>query len=171
MRLIALLAYYLFTSKLRTSDRPTSIGARLNRLVVPWIFRRCGKQVNIRPRVYFGTGSHIEIGDHSMIGEDSIVGSGADVIIGERVLMGPQVLIYTQNHGTRFGKAMMDQPMECAPVRIGSDVWVGARTIILPGVEIGDGAVIAAGAVVTRNVESYSIVGGVPARLIRKRTA
>lgn len=55
------------------------------------------------------------------------------------------------------------------PVEIGSDVWIGANVIILPGVKVGDGAVLAAGAVVTKNVEPYAIVGGVPAKVIRYR--
>ena len=58
---------------------------------------------------------------------------------------------------------------EYKPVNIGNDVWIGANTIILDGVEIGDGCVIAAGSVVTKNVKSYSIVGGVPAKLIKFR--
>ena len=58
---------------------------------------------------------------------------------------------------------------EYEPVSIGNDVWIGARSMILDGVKIGDGAVIAAGSVVTRDVEPYTVVGGVPAKLIKKR--
>ena len=58
---------------------------------------------------------------------------------------------------------------EVAPVVIGDDVWIGSRVIILPGVKIGNGSVIGAGAVVTKDVEPYSVVGGVPAKLIRRR--
>jgi len=86
-------------------------------------------------------------------------------------MMGPDVMIYTQNH--RFDR--IDIPMieqgntEPKPVVIEDDVWIAARSIILPGVTIGKGAVIAAGAVVTKDVPPYTVVGGVPARKIKLR--
>lgn len=168
-RAAALALYYGLTSRVSTRDRSTSIGARLNRMVVPHLFKKCGRGVNIRPRVYIGTGAHISIGDYSMIGADSIMSSADEIIIGDDVLMGPQVLIYTANHGTATGLPMRLQPSTTAPVRIGNDVWIGARAIILPGVTIGDGAVIAAAAVVVNDVPPLTIVAGVPAREVRKR--
>ena len=168
-RAAALLLYYGFTRHVRTRDAPTSIGAKLNRLVIPHLFKRCGREVNIRPGVYFGTGRHISIGDRSMIGEDAIVSSADEVVIGDDVMMGPQVMIYTANHGMAVGATMRQQPSVTSPVRIGNDVWIGARAILLPGIEIGDGAVVAAGAVVTRDVPPFAIVAGVPARVIRTR--
>lgn len=75
----------------------------------------------------------------------------------------------------KYGKYFNNHPFEDSPLRnnkpveIGNDVWIGANVVILPGVKIGDGAVLAAGAVITKDVEPYAIVGGVPARLIRKR--
>ena len=169
MKMLALLLYYGITSRLRTTDRPTSLGARLNRLVVRWIFAACGEEVNIRPNVYFGRGSHVRIGNRSMIGADSIVGSAADVTIGDDVMMGPQVLIYTSNHGIELGSPMRLQPSVNRPVTIGNDVWIGARCILLPGVTINDGAVVAAGAVVSKDVPQNAIVGGVPARVLKIR--
>ena len=59
--------------------------------------------------------------------------------------------------------------MKKKPVNIGADVWIGANAIVLPGVTIGDGAIVAAGSVVTTNVEAYSIVGGIPAKEIKNR--
>jgi maltose O-acetyltransferase len=67
------------------------------------------------------------------------------------------------------GIPMRLQPLKSAPVRIGNDVWIGARCIILPGVTIGDGAVLAAGAVVTRAVPANAIMGGVPAKVLKYR--
>jgi acetyltransferase-like isoleucine patch superfamily enzyme len=64
---------------------------------------------------------------------------------------------------------MRDAGLEALPIRIDDDVWIGGRSVILPGVHIGQGAVVAAGAVVTRDVVPYAVVGGVPARLIRMR--
>lgn len=86
-------------------------------------------------------------------------------------MMGPECLIYTQNHVFESREIPMCQQGVTAPrpVEIGNDVWIGVRVIILPGVHVGDGAIIGAGSVVTRDVEPYSIVGGNPAKLIRKR--
>ncbi|MBQ1412352.1 MAG: transferase, partial [Clostridia bacterium] len=93
------------------------------------------------------------------------------VIIGKNVMMGSDCVIYVRNH--RFDRTdipMMKQGFtEEEPVIIEDDVWIGGRVSILPGVRIGTGAVIAAGAVVTKDVESYSVVGGNPARVIKKR--
>ncbi len=168
-RKLALALYYGITSHIRSSDNSWTIGARLNRLVVKHIFRKCGEGVNIRPRVYFGAGGNISIGNNSMMGQDSIIGSTAEVVIGNDVMMGPEVLIYTSNHGMEPGIPMRLQPLHSAPVRIGNDVWVGARCIILPDVTIGDGAVVAAGAVVTKDVPANAIVGGVPAKILKYR--
>jgi maltose O-acetyltransferase len=169
-RYLALVAYYGFTSRVRTREGADALGSQLNRCVIPMIFRRCGKRVNVCPGVRFGTGSQIEIGDNSMIGPDSIVGSMARVVIGNDVLMGPQVIIYTSNHGMSTDMPMRKQRLVTAEVSIGSDVWIGARAIILPGTRIGTGAVVACGAVVTRDVPEYAVVGGVPARVIKYRS-
>ncbi len=168
-RKLALALYYTVTSHIRSSDNPGTMGARLNRLLVKRIFRKCGEGVNIRPRVYFGSGRNISIGHHSMLGQDSIIGSLAEVVIGNDVMMGPEVLIYTSNHGMDPGIPMRLQPLHLAPVHIGNDVWIGARSIILPGVTIGDGAVLAAAAVVASDVPANAIVGGVPAKVLKYR--
>jgi acetyltransferase-like isoleucine patch superfamily enzyme len=80
------------------------------------------------------------------------------------------VTIRDTNHGTkRIDIPMVKQDIETSPVTIGDDVWISHGAVILKGVNVGKGAVIAAGAVVTRNVPAYAMVGGVPARLIRNR--
>lgn len=86
-------------------------------------------------------------------------------------MMGPDVMVYTQNHRTdRVDVPMIDQGnSEKREVIIGNDVWIGARSIIMPGVKIGEGSIIAAASVVTKDVMPYSVVGGVPAKLIKMR--
>jgi acetyltransferase-like isoleucine patch superfamily enzyme len=103
------------------------------------------------------------------------------VSIGKYCSFGPDVLIFgradhptglasTYPIRTIIGRAKDNRDaVTRGPVRIGNDVWVGARAMIMSGVAIGDGAMIAAGAVVTRDVGAYALVGGVPARLIRRR--
>jgi acetyltransferase-like isoleucine patch superfamily enzyme len=73
------------------------------------------------------------------------------------------------NHGIRSRKPVRDAPLEAAPVRVGNDCWIGAKAVILSGVEIGDRAVVGAGAVVTKSVEAGAIVAGVPAVRIGTR--
>lgn len=86
-------------------------------------------------------------------------------------MMGPDVIIYTSNHETsRWDIPMRGQgatPKE--KVTIGDDVWIGARVIILPGVTIGKGVILAAGAVVTKDIPDYAVVGGIPGKIIKFR--
>ena len=86
-------------------------------------------------------------------------------------MMGPEVVIYTSGHTfDSIDVPMMDQGDTAErPVTIGNDVWLGRRVIIMPGVNIGDGCVIGAGAVVTKDIPAYSVAAGVPAKVIKSR--
>lgn len=94
---------------------------------------------------------------------------GGRITIGDRVLFGPNVHLYTPTHpldpAERNG---LQGPEMTKPITIGNDVWVAGGAIILPGVTIGDGCTIGAGSVVTRDVESYTVVAGNPAKVIRR---
>jgi len=94
----------------------------------------------------------------------------SNIKIGNDCLLGPDVLIINTNHGIDYGELIRLQKNKTSDINIGNDVWIGAKSTILAGVTIGDGAVIAAGSIVNRNVEPYTIVGGVPAKVIKKRT-
>ncbi len=131
------------------------------------ILTKCGKNVNIEKGAAFP--SSVELGDNSGIGIRAQI--NGKVMIGKNVMMGPDVCIYAINHEIH----RVDVPMNHQgfapekPVAIGDDVWIGARAIILPGVRIGTGAVIGAGAVVTKDVPDYAVVGGNPARILKMR--
>lgn len=90
---------------------------------------------------------------------------------GDNVMMAPDCIIYVRNHeSSRLDIPMCEQgSTEERPVVIGNDVWIGGRVIILPGVKIGDGAIIGAGSVVTKDVSEYDVVAGNPARVIKDR--
>lgn len=169
-QLICLSLYYMVGIHLPPSDSKLSFGSKsIRALLCRGIFKQSGKCINIEKGAFFGNGSEIMIGDYSGIGLNCRL--QGPVHIGKFVMMGPEVLIYTKNHEVEdIEKPMIFQGETAAQlVIIGDDVWIGARAIVLPGVHIGQGAVIAAGAVVTRNVEPYTIVGGVPAKLIKNR--
>ena len=92
------------------------------------------------------------------------------IFIGNNVLIGPNVVLRSSTHSFEsIEKPVIDQGMEYGEIIIHDDVWIGSNAVILPNCRIGKGAIVAAGAVVTRNVDSYTVVGGVPAKLIKKR--
>jgi acetyltransferase-like isoleucine patch superfamily enzyme len=93
------------------------------------------------------------------------------IIFGDNVLVGPGVKMFCGNHGTvRNGVPMTYQERIEKDIIIGNDVWIGANSVITSGVKIGEGAVVAAGSVVTKDVDDYTVVGGVPAKFIKQRT-
>lgn len=91
--------------------------------------------------------------------------------MGKYIMMGPEVIILPKNHNfSDVSIPMMIQGyQETKQVIIENNVWIGARCVILPGVKIGKGSIIAVGSVVTKDIELFSIVAGVPAKLVRKR--
>jgi acetyltransferase-like isoleucine patch superfamily enzyme len=169
-RISCFLIYYFFARKLPVSNYP---GGRFSK----WLrgklcrrmFRQCGRDINVERGADFVTGRTISIGDRSGIGVDSWI--RADLTIGRDVMMGPRVIIYGRDHNfDRTDIPMMDQGIgDYVPIVIEDDVWIGAAAIILKGVQIGRGSIIAAGAVVTKSIPPYSIVGGNPAKVIRYR--
>lgn len=124
-------------------------------------------------------GAYVNIGDYSFVNIDTIIFSA---VIGKFTSIAPRCQIGMPEHPVDHmstspyiyseGRSVINISSWTeiyTPPIIGNDVWIGANSVVLQGVKIGDGAIIGAGAVVTKDVESYSIVGGVPARLIRKR--
>lgn len=93
----------------------------------------------------------------------------ADISIGENTMIGPNVVILTVDHDYRVEGIETHTAHKLSPVVIGRNVWVGANAVLLPGITIGDGAIVAAGSVVTGDVGENSIVGGNPARFIKAR--
>lgn len=168
-KLLCLVVYYGFARYLPASTSPLTHWTRgIRRFVCYPIFDYCGKNVNIERGANFSMGGGISIGSGSGLGINCAV--HGPLKIGDNVMMGPDVTILTHTHNIeRTDIPMGKQGMREAEVIIGNDVWIGMRVIIMPGVKVGDGAVIGAGAVVTKDVPDYAIVGGVPARIIKFR--
>lgn len=112
-------------------------------------------------------GGRITLGHHVRINAGCVLVSYSSISIGDDCLVGEYVSIRDANHGTEAGQAMRLQPHTSAPIVVGRNVWIGRGAVVLKGVRIGDGAVIAANSVVTHDVAPHTLVGGVPARLIK----
>ena len=111
----------------------------------------------------------IDIGENSFINSFGYIISGNGIKIGDNVLIGPYVKLLAAEHSfSDLDKPILFQPTLNSNIVINDNVWIGANSTILSSVVIGEGAIIAAGSVVTKNVDSYCIYGGVPAKLIRR---
>ena len=145
-----------------------SLGSRLFRsCLVKGFIEEIGSDVNVERRVTLSRKTRI--GDHSGIGPSSIF--QGRVTIGTDVMIGRECYIYTQNHEHSDTLTLMRTQgyEEERPVVIGNDVWIGSRVTILPGVHIGDGAIVGASSVVTKDVPDYAIACGNPARVVSYR--
>jgi len=131
-----------------------------------------GRRVVFYPGVWISTGRSLRIGDDVDLALQVIITTDGGVEIGERTLIGYRTQILSQNHRVpALTESIFDSGVRRAPVTIGRDVWIGANCVILPGVTIGEGAVIGAGSVVVRDLPPFVIAAGTPARVIRHRTA
>ena len=120
--------------------------------------------LRVFPPFYSDFGKNITVGEGVFINACCHFQDHGGVVLGDGCQIGHNVVFATLNHGLAPEKRKSTIP---APIVLGKNVWVGSNSTILPGVTIGDNAVVAAGAVVTRDVEAGSIVGGVPARFIK----
>jgi galactoside O-acetyltransferase len=126
------------------------------------------KESEFQNNIYIGDGSKVQIGKYCRINENVFL-QGATV--GDYVMIAPNVTILSKSDvysSTDIPMIQQGETEEAIPI-IEDDVWIGRNAIIMPGIRIGKGSVVAAGAVVTKDVEPYSVVGGVPARLIKRR--
>jgi acetyltransferase-like isoleucine patch superfamily enzyme len=148
----------------------------LGRIAATWPHQvRIGRQCQIESDVTFKFDGLWKAGPSILIGDRGFIGRGCEFNISDSIVIGADCLIASgakfidHNHGIASSEVMRTQRAPSAPITIGNDVWIGANACILAGVSIGDGSVVAAGAVVTRSIPAYEIWGGVPAKFIKKR--
>jgi len=141
----------------------------LRRIIFKQILFKCGKKILVLKNAYVGDGSRLSIGDRSYIGLNARL--GGKITIGSDVIMGPDVVIMTASHEYKDSQIPINQQgnIEEKEVIIGDDVWIGTRSILMPGVIIGDHSIIGAGSVVTKSFPKYSILAGSPAKIIKNR--
>ena len=132
-----------------------------------------GADASISPDAVFSYPERISIGDHVRIGSRCHIWAGpgsGSITIGNDVLFGPEVMLTAATYRHEDGAPVSAQAMREADIVIGNDVWLATRALVLPGSRIGDGSIIAAGAVVNGNVEPGTIMAGSPARQVGTRT-
>lgn len=132
-----------------------------------------GPGAAISPNAVFANPERIVAGRGLRLGARCTLWAGPGhgrIAIGDDVLFGPDVLVTAANYRINDGHPVTDQAMDEADVVIGNDVWLATRVVVLPGVTIGDGAVLGAGAVVTKDVPAMAIAAGAPARVVGWRT-
>ncbi len=131
-----------------------------------------GAYTTIKPSNYYGRnlGEGLRIGNNSNIGRYSYVGCSGLITIGNNVMISPRVSLYAENHNfENTNRPMKTQGITRNPITIEDDCWIASGSIILAGVTIGHGSIVAAGSIVTKNVPPYSIVAGNPAKIARSR--
>lgn len=133
------------------------------------VYRLDGVKIGKGSRIHVGAKffytPNIEIGEDAIIGSNCFLDGRDNLKIGSHVDIASDVMIYNSEHNINSE----DFHAVTAPVEIGDYVFIGPRSIILPGVKIGKGAIVGAGAVVTKDVADFAIVGGVPAQVIGER--
>lgn len=121
--------------------------------------------VDVYPTVKVWAPWNLELGSYVAVDDEVNLYSAAKITIGTKVAISREAFICTASHDI----LKANRPLTTAPITICDGVWIGARATILPGVTIGEGAVVAANAVVTKDVEPWTVVGGNPARVIGRR--
>lgn len=164
--------YYSIGSIIENAQRVIAKmnGAYLEKEEVQSLFTELtGREVDenfwLLPPFYTDFGRNIEIGKNVFINHCCEFMDRGGITIEDDVLIGPKVNLITINHEIDPYKR---QITTCKPIIIEKRVWIGANATIMPGITVGENSIVSAGAVVTRDVESNTIVGGVPAKFIRK---
>lgn len=131
------------------------------------IFGKLGKDPYVEPTVYFGFGYNVEAGDRFFANNNCVFVDPGKIVFGDGVKIGPQCGFYTALHP--IDPTLRATGAETAkPIRVGNNVWFGGGVKVLPGVTIGDNAVIGAGSVVTRDIPANSLAVGNPCRVIQR---
>lgn len=132
---------------------------------------RCGRNLFVHPLVTFYYPANVAIGENVFINRGALFMAPVPITIGDNALIGPYTMFNSSSHRYKARGTPIDQQgHRYGEITIENDVWVGGHACILAGVTLGEGAVVGAGAVVTKSVPSYTVVAGVPAQVIGERS-
>lgn len=131
---------------------------------------QCGKNLFVHPQVIFYYPKNIFLGDNVFINRGAFFMAPVKIVIGNDVLIGPYTMFNTSSHLYKSKSVLIEnQEHKYGEIIVEDDVWIGGHVCILPGVTIGKGSVVAANAVVSKSVQPYTVVAGIPAKEIDKR--
>lgn len=150
---------------------PGQIGERLRAYFVPRYFKECGDDILIHDNIRYRGIHNLTVGNNVELGYDVFIQSLAGISIGNNSIIGPGSKLWSVNLNFKDAdQPIFEQGYDLLPVTIDDDVWIGANSIILPGVHLPKGCVVSAGSVVNRkNYKPYSILAGNPCRMIGSR--
>jgi maltose O-acetyltransferase len=167
--LISILCYYILVKNI-PDILSFNITKKLRLHVCKYIFSKSSDRFHIESGVYFGNGKDIEIGYGSGLGKNVHIygiGGGGHLILGDHCMIAPETIILTTEHKLdEYGRVTRGE--NATTIKIGDYSWIGIRSIILPGVTIGENTIIGAGAVVTKDIPPNTVAVGVPAKVIRE---
>ena len=159
----------------RAGNEPAMLITEASKRVIPFRpsdAKSIGEGCFYLDQIVWLNGRHIELGDKVGFNFGCYVNGYGGLVVGDRTVFGPYTMVHTANHRMDdVDRPIVDQGWEEGgrPVRVGADCWVGMGVCILPGAQIGDGCVIGAGAVVTGDLEPYTVAVGNPAKPVRSR--
>ncbi|MBA3314388.1 MAG: sugar O-acetyltransferase [Planctomycetota bacterium] len=139
----------------------------LRRGLLPRLFGRCGENVYVEPPFRCDYGIHISLGNRVYLNFDCVFLDCARITIGDDVMFAPGVHLYAATHPLNAAERIKG-PELAAPITIGDRCWIGGRSLVLPGVTIGENTTIGAGSVVTRDIPSNVVAAGNPCRVLRR---
>lgn len=156
---------WLFAWRMLASWLPYFVGNGWRLRLATFFGLKTNGGVSLYPTANIWAPWNISMGMHVAIDDSVYLYSADKITIGSKVAISREAMICTASHDITRGC----RPLKTAPIEISDGVWIGARAIILPGVKLGEGAVVAAGAVVTKDVPAWHVVGGNPAKFIKLR--
>lgn len=147
------------------NTRPSEDGRRLE--LLKGILGDCGDRVFIETPVHMSYGSHVHLEEHFYANFNLVLVDDTDIYIGDRTMIGPNVTVCTTGHPAYplYREMVAHYSL---PIHIGKNVWIGANSVVLPGVTIGDNSVIGAGSIVTRDIPANVVAVGNPCRVMRQ---
>lgn len=143
----------------------TTPTTRLRGFLMKPFFKKCGRNFKLASGAIINQPQNIEIGDNVYIANNTWINGSGGITLKDNVVIGPMCVLVTTQH--MFIRGKVSNVTSMAPIVIGENSWLASHVVVTDGVVIGEGTLIAAGGVVTKDIESYSLAGGVPAKIIK----